>query len=213
MSPRAGVLTFVAVCLAVLALGAAPIQEGPRHPLADPASFNETAPESYRAIFQSSAGMFIVQVQRAWAPYGADRFYNLVKRGFYDECRFFRVIKGFAAQFGIHGNPAVAAAWVNATLPPDRARLSNTRGRVTFAMAGRPDTRSTQVFINLGDNSRLDIDGFAPIGEIVTSMVLVDRIFSQYGEGADQGRIQMEGNAFLTKYMPRLDYVIKATIE
>jgi peptidyl-prolyl cis-trans isomerase A (cyclophilin A) len=211
MRPDAPLAVVAAV--AVLAVGVPAQQPAPVAPdLTNLAAFTERAPEMYTTLFDTSAGMFTVRVTRAWAPHGADRFYNLVKRGFYDDCRFFRVVPTFVAQFGIHGDPAVTAAWRDAALPPDRPRQSNTRGRVTFAMGRLADSRTTQVFINLGDNQRLDIDGFAPFGEVTSSMVLVDRIFSGYGEGADQGRIMDEGHAFLLKYLPRLDYIKSAEI-
>ncbi len=181
--------------------------------LLNPSALTEEAPPIFTTLFDTTAGMFVIRVHRAWAPNGADRFYNLVKAGFYENCRFFRVVPEFVAQFGIHGDPAVSEAWSRATIPPDRARLSNTRGRVTFAMGRLADTRTTQVFINFGDNSNLDMDGFAPFGEIMSSMVLVERIYSRYGEGPDQSRILKEGNAFLIKYLPRLDYIRKVTIE
>jgi peptidyl-prolyl cis-trans isomerase A (cyclophilin A) len=180
--------------------------------LTNPAAFKDTAPALYRVLIDTSAGMAVILVHRDWAPHGADRFYALVKHGFYDGCRFFRVVPKFAAQFGIHGTPAVAAAWSRANLPVDRARQSNTRGRVTFAMAS-PDTRTTQVFINYGDNSKLDVDGFAPFGEVISSMIILEQIFDGYGEGPDQTRIQMEGNAFLMKEFPGLSYIRRATIE
>lgn len=183
----------------------------PAH-LLDPSALTERAPDTYRAMFTTSAGIFVIRVTRAWAPHGADRFYNLVKAGFYDENRFFRVVKDFVAQWGIHGDPAVSAAWERATIPVDRAIMSNTRGRVTFAQGNLASSRTTQVFINLKDNSRLDISSFAPIGEVVTSMVLVERLFHQYGEDVDQGAILAGGNALLTRAFPRLDYIRTATI-
>jgi peptidyl-prolyl cis-trans isomerase A (cyclophilin A) len=198
-----------------LALGAIALQgqSPPDSRLLDPASLTETAPPEYTAMFQTTAGAFVIRVHRNWAPHGADRFYNLIKAGFYDQCRFFRVVPKFAIQWGIHGDPAVSAAWNRATLPIDRAISSNRRGRVTFAMGTLANTRTTQVFINLGDNSKLDIDGFAPFGEVTSSMLLVERIYHEYGDGIDQGMIQLNGNAFLTKFYPRLDYIKKATIE
>lgn len=158
-------------------------------------------------------------MQRAWAPHGADRFYNLVKNGFYDDARFFRVISGFMVQFGIHGDPAVSAVWQGARLPRDPVKQSNKRGYITYAMGASPDTRTTQVFINFADNSNLDSMGFAPFGRVVSGMDVVDKIYSDYGEGAPrgrgpgQGRIQMEGNAYLAKEFPKLDSIKKATIE
>jgi peptidyl-prolyl cis-trans isomerase A (cyclophilin A) len=162
--------------------------------------------------------VFVVEVTRAWAPKGADRFYNLVKNGFYDNVRFFRVVSGFMVQFGIHGDPGIMARWRTAQIGDDPVTQSNTRGMITFATAG-PNTRTSQVFINFGDNSQLDKMGFAPFGRIVSGMNVVDSINAEYGEGAprgrgpDQSRIQNEGNAYLAKDFPRLDYIRKATIE
>jgi peptidyl-prolyl cis-trans isomerase A (cyclophilin A) len=186
--------------------------------LTNPAGLKERAPATYKARFDTSKGAFVIEVQRDWAPNGADRFYNLVKNGFYDGARFFRVLDGFMAQFGVNGDPKISAAWRPARIPDDSVKQSNTRGFVTYAMAG-PNTRTTQIFINYGDNSRLDRDGFAPFGRVVSGMKSVDSLFNGYGEGPprgngpDQGRVQMEGNAYLAKAFPKLDFVKKATIE
>jgi peptidyl-prolyl cis-trans isomerase A (cyclophilin A) len=186
--------------------------------LADPASLREQAPATYKAKFDTSKGVFVVEVHRDWAPNGADRFYNLVKHGFYDNVRFFRVISGFMVQFGINGDPKLSAQWRGARIKDDPVKQSNKRGMITYAMAG-PDTRTSQVFINFADNSSLDRQGFSPFGRVVSGMNVVDALHAEYGEGAprgrgpDQGRIQMEGNAYLTKEFGRLDYVKKATIE
>lgn len=177
----------------------------------------DVGPATYRARFETSAGTFVVEVQRDWAPQGADRFYDLVKSGYYDGQRFFRVLSGFMAQFGIHGDPKVSASWRERRILDDPVKGSNTRGMVSFATAG-PNTRTTQVFINYGDNSSLDGMGFAPFGRVVEGMEVVDKLFAGYGEGAprghgpDQGRIQSEGNAYLEHDFPKLDYVKKATI-
>jgi peptidyl-prolyl cis-trans isomerase A (cyclophilin A) len=185
--------------------------------LAKPAGLTEQAPSTFKANFDTSQGTFVIEVTRAWAPNGADRFYNLVKNGFYDDVRFFRVIPNFMAQFGIHGTPSVAAAWRNAQIKDDPVKESNRRGYVTFATAG-PNTRTTQLFINFGDNGALDKQGFAPFGRVTSGMDIVDKIYSGYGEGAprgkgpEQGRVQSEGNAYLTKDFPRLDYIKSATI-
>jgi len=185
--------------------------------LSNPAALVEQAPASYKVRFDTSKGAFVIQVDRAWAPHGADRFYNLVKHGFYDNDRFFRVISGFMVQFGINGDPHVSARWREANIPDDPVKMSNKRGMITFATAG-PNTRTTQVFINFGDNANLDGMGFAPFGQVVSGMDVVDRINAEYGEGAprgrgpEQGRLQMEGNAYLAKGFPRMDYVKKATI-
>ena len=199
-----------------LALFAAPALA--QSPLANPALLREQAPAIYKARFDTSKGTFVVEVTRAWAPKGADRFYNLVKNGFYDNVRFFRVISGFMVQFGINGDPAIMAGWRSAQISDDPVAQSNTRGTITFATAG-PNTRTSQVFINFADNSRLDQSGFAPFGRVVSGMNVVDALNAEYGEGAprgrgpDQSRLQNEGNAYLAKEFPRMDYIKKATIE
>ncbi len=180
--------------------------------LTNPAALNEKAPDTYKAKFETSKGDFVVEVTRAWAPHGADRFYNLVKNGFYDEDRFFRVVPGFMVQFGINGDPAVARAWRTATIPDDPVKQSNKRGYITFATSG-PNSRTTQVFINFADNAGLDRQGFAPFGQVTSGMDVVDKINSSYGESPSQQHIQMEGNAYLNKEFPKLDYVKKATIQ
>ena len=185
--------------------------------LADPAALNEQAPPKYSVKFETTKGAFVVDVTRDWAPQGADRFYNLVKNGFYDNVRFFRVISGFMVQFGINGDPGVMPRWRAAQISDDPVSQSNTRGMITFAMAG-PNTRTSQVFINFGDNSQLDRMGFAPFGRVMSGMNVVDLINAEYGEGAprgkgpEQGRIQAEGNAYLMKEFPKLDYIKSATI-
>jgi peptidyl-prolyl cis-trans isomerase A (cyclophilin A) len=187
--------------------------------LTNPSALRETAPATYKARFDTSKGAFVVEVHRDWAPNGADRFYNLVKNGFYDGTRFFRVIEGFMVQFGINGEPNISASWREARIPDDPVRQSNRRGFITYAMAG-PNTRTSQVFINFGDNSSLDRQGFSPFGQVVGGgMKVVDSLYNGYGEGApngrgpDQGRLQMEGNAYLAKSFPRMDFIKKATIE
>jgi peptidyl-prolyl cis-trans isomerase A (cyclophilin A) len=157
-------------------------------------------------------------VTRDWAPNGADRFYNLVKNGFYDNVRFFRVISGFMVQFGIHGDPKTSAPWREARIADDPVKQSNKRGYITYAMAG-PNTRTSQVFINFADNANLDNSGFSPFGRVISGMDVVDKLNAEYGEGAprgrgpDQGRIQQEGNAYLQRDFGKLDFVKKATIE
>ena len=186
--------------------------------LSNPAALTEQAPATYKAKFETSKGTFVIQVTRAFAPVGADRFYNLVKNGFFDDTRFFRNISGFMVQFGLNGDPAINAKWRVARIQDDKVAQHNTRGMITFATSG-PNARTTQVFINFADNSQLDGMGFAPFGKIVSGMDVVDKLYSGYGEGApngsgpDQNRIQMEGNAYLTKSFSKLDYVKKATIE
>jgi peptidyl-prolyl cis-trans isomerase A (cyclophilin A) len=185
--------------------------------LRNPPALKEQAPATFRADVDTSKGRFTIQVTRAWAPLGADRFYNLVKNGFYDDVRFFRVIDGFMAQIGIHGNPTIAKAWMNARIQDDPVKQSNRRGFASFATGG-PNTRTTQFFINYRDNTNLDKLGFAPFGEVVSGMDVVDKLYTGYGEGApsgkgpDQARTQAEGNAYLNKDFPRLDFIKAATI-
>jgi peptidyl-prolyl cis-trans isomerase A (cyclophilin A) len=185
--------------------------------LGNPAALNEQAPPVYKVNVDTSRGRFVLEVHRDWAPIGADRFYNLVKNGFYDNARFFRVISGFMVQFGINGDPKVSAVWREANIKDDPVRQSNQRGSISFATAG-PNTRTTQVFINFADNRALDRMGFAPFGRVASGMDTVDALYSGYGEGApsgngpDQQRLQSEGNAYLTQSFAKLDYIKKATI-
>ena len=211
MTSRRLILTLVLALFAAPAFAQAPN-------LANPAALNEQAPASYKVKFDTTKGAFVIQVTRAWAPHGADRFYNLVKNGFYDNVRFFRVISGFMVQFGINGDPQLSARWRAASIPDDPVTQSNKRGMITFATAG-PNTRTTQVFINFADNTNLDGMGFAPFGRIASGMNVVDAINAEYGEGAprgrgpDQGKLQNEGNAYLAREFSRMDYIKKATIE
>jgi peptidyl-prolyl cis-trans isomerase A (cyclophilin A) len=185
--------------------------------LKDPAKANEQAPAKFTVKLQTTAGDILIDVDRSWAPVGADRIYNLVKAGYYDDVAFFRVISGFMAQVGIHGDPEVNKVWRNARIQDDPVKQSNTRGMVSFATAG-PNTRTTQFFINFGNNARLDGMGFAPFGK-VRNMEVVDKLHSGYGEGApngkgpEQGRIQGEGNKYLKADFPNLSWIKKATIE
>lgn len=184
---------------------------------ADP-GFAAPAPDSFRVRFATTEGEFVVAVHRAWAPLGTDRFYNLVRSGYYDGVRFFRVIPNFMAQFGIHGDTAVTAAWRERRIPDDPVRRTNIRGMVTFATAG-PGTRTTQIFINYGNNDRLDAMGFAPFGQVVEGMDVVDKLYGEYGEGApagrgpDQFRLNVEGEKYLARQFPRLDKINRATVE
>src|SRR6185503_5259027 len=166
-----------------VALGA----QADKSKLTNPSALTEQAPATYKANFVTTQGTFVITVTRSWAPIGADRFYNLVKNGYFDDIRFFRVVPGFMAQFGIHGTPAVSAAWQGARLKDDPVTKSNTRGMVTFATAG-PNTRTTQLFINFGNNAGLDKQGFAPFGEVTKGMDVVDKIYNGYGEGAPRGK-------------------------
>ncbi len=181
--------------------------------LKNPSALKERPPAVYKVKFDTSAGMLELEVHTDWAPTGADRFYNLVKNGYYDGCRFFRVVPGFVVQFGINGDPAIQRNWENANIPDDPVKQGNTRGFVSFAKSAAPNSRTTQAFINFKDNSSLNRQGFAPFGKVVSGMDIVDKINSEYGQKPDQGRIQAEGNAYLTKNFPKLDYIKKATIE
>jgi peptidyl-prolyl cis-trans isomerase A (cyclophilin A) len=216
---------LTALVALTLALGTFAVMTGaqqapspqPKKDLTNPKLFTEKAPDVYLAQFDTSVGTFIVRVTRNWAPNGADRFYNLVKSGFYDECRFFRVVPTVLVQFGINGDPAVSSAWEKAYIKQDRARMSNTRGRLSFAAASTAqasdqDTRATQVFINYGDNNKMDLEGFAAFGQVITSMVMVERIFDKYGEGPDPALLMSQGNAWLIQAAPQMDYIKTATI-
>ena len=191
----------------------------PVPPLLNPAGLEMSAPAParYKALFETSQGDFVIEVNREWAPLGADRFYNLVRNGFFDDARFFRALPNFVVQFGISGDTLVTAALDGARIQDDPVVETNARGTITFAMAG-PNTRTTQVFINLANNNRLDTMGFAPFGRVVGGMDTVDALHSGYGEGApmgrgpDQDRIKAEGNAYLESGFPELDYVYKARI-
>jgi peptidyl-prolyl cis-trans isomerase A (cyclophilin A) len=186
--------------------------------LLDPSLATERAPDLYKVKMETTAGELVIEVHRDWAPRGADRFYNLVKIGYFDDVAFYRVLSGFMAQVGMHGDPRVSAAWLNANIQDDPVKKSNTRAMVTFAMGGQPNTRSAQIFINYGDNSYLDKSGFAPFGQVVEGFESAEALYSGYGEGAPQGRgpsqtrIYRSGNDYLKGEFPKLDYIVKTTI-
>jgi peptidyl-prolyl cis-trans isomerase A (cyclophilin A) len=179
--------------------------------LLKPATMRARAPEAYKVKLTTTKGDIIVEVTRAWAPLGADRFYNLVRGGFYKDAAFFRVLPRFVAQFGIPARPDVAAAWDHAYIIDDRVTQSNKRGTLTFATAG-PNTRTTQIFINYSDNAGLDGQGFSPFGQITEGLEVADKFFSGYGESPDQGRITAFGKAYLDKSFPNLDRIISAVV-
>jgi peptidyl-prolyl cis-trans isomerase A (cyclophilin A) len=200
------------LCATVLAQTSEPKKAAPAKPnLLEPSTMTAKAPETFQAKFVTTKGSFTVTVTRSWAPRAADRFYNLVRAGFFTDAAFFRVISGFMAQFGISARPEVAKAWQPARIPDDPVMQSNTRGRITFATAG-PNTRTTQLFINFGNNAGLDGQGFAPFGEVTEGMEVVDMIYSAYGEQPNQGAIQAEGKAYLDKNFPKLDHIISASV-
>lgn len=183
----------------------------------DPKTPNpESVPEKFQVKLETSKGDVLIEVTRAWSPNGAARFFDAVKAGFYDECRFFRVLPGFMVQWGINGSPKVQSKWKNAEIKDDKVpakdRVSNTRGFITFAKSGKPHSRTTQLFINYGDNARLDADGFTPFGKVIEGMEIVDKINSKYRERPDQGAVQAEGNEYLNQEFPGLDFIKKATI-
>jgi len=185
----------------------------PKHPL-----WSRPAPEVYRVQIDTTKGKFVMEVTRSLAPRGADRFYHLVETGFYDGSRLYRVIQGRFVQFGIAGLPAIAAVWQNERFPDDPVRASNVRGTFAYAMTG-PDARTTQIYINTGDQTRQDADGFAPFGKVTEGMDVVDRLYAEYGEKSGggmragrQGKLFEEGNAYLDREFPLLDKLLKATI-
>ena len=208
-----------ALILAILLVcGCSRQPESAKQESASALSSDEHAPDSYKVRLDTSKGTFVITVYRSWAPLGADRFYTLVKSGFFNGARFFRVLPGFVVQFGIAGDPAMTAKWRNANLQDDPVTQSNRRGTLSFATGG-PNTRTTQVFINLADNSSLDAKDFSPFGAVSEGMNVVDQLYSGYGEGAPQGtgpsqpQAESEGNRYFERDFPKLDYIQKATIE
>jgi peptidyl-prolyl cis-trans isomerase A (cyclophilin A) len=180
--------------------------------LLTPAALSETAPATYKVNLDTSKGLIVIDVTRAWAPLAADRFYNLVKNGFYNEARFFRVIPNFMAQVGINANPAVTRAWAGTPMKDEPTKQSNKKGFVTFARTGAPNSRGTQFFINYKDNSYLDASGFAAFGQVSKGMEIAEAINAQYAERPSQGSITNEGNAYLNREFPKLDFIKTATI-
>ncbi len=208
--------TLATLILIAASLRAAPANEALRNP--ETAFWKKKAPAVFRVRFLTSAGSFVVEARRAWAPLGVDRFYNLVRAGFFDDSRFYRVRAGFIAQFGIAGDPAVARTWRDRTIADDPVAGTNTKGHLAFAMTGK-DTRTTQIYISLADNSRLDKDGFAAFAEVVDGIEVVDRIYCGYGEesgggmrGGKQAKLFEDGNAHLDREYPRLDRLIRARV-
>jgi peptidyl-prolyl cis-trans isomerase A (cyclophilin A) len=211
------ILTLAVSAALVLALiGCSPSDENKIGPAK---AIQEPVPDVFHVKLDTSKGSIDIEVHRDWAPAGAARFFQLVKSGFYDGARFFRVVRGFVVQFGINGDPRTDAMWANSTLPDDPVKQHNVKGAVTFAMRG-PNTRGTQLFINLADNRKsLDSQGFAPIGKVVDGMSVVESLYGFYGDmppngqGPDPNRIQREGNDYLDSHFPRLDSIKKATAQ
>jgi peptidyl-prolyl cis-trans isomerase A (cyclophilin A) len=191
----------------------APAPAKPEPKKAAASALPDKAPAVYKVNMETSKGLVVMECHKAWSPKGADHFYDLVKLHFYDDVRFFRVIRGFMAQFGMNGTPATNATWANANILDDPpAGQHNTRGMVSYGRTGAPNSRSTQLFINFADNSRLDGMGFTPVCTVTTGMDAVDQLWAGYGEAPDQGRIGAEGNKYLSAQFPHLDYIRKATI-
>lgn len=212
---------LLAVCLALVGCGpSTPLQDSgseevrraPALPGEDGGSTGNRAPDQYQVKFETTKGDIVVDVTRAWSPNGADRFYELVQSGFYDDAKFFRVVPGFMVQFGIAADPAVMSQWRDKTIRDDSVVKSNKRGYVTFAKTGAPHSRSTQVFINYGDNEFLDQDNFSPFGIVTAGMDVAEAINSEYAERPNQGRIQEQGNKYLNATFPRMDGIVKATV-
>jgi peptidyl-prolyl cis-trans isomerase A (cyclophilin A) len=183
-----------------------------------PSTSTPPAPDVSDVAIETTAGTFVVEVRRAWAPIGADRFLELVRQGFFDDSRVFRVRAGYIAQFGVAGDPRVAQAWRDRVMPDDSVRQSNRRGTIAYAMTG-PGTRTTQLYVNLADNVQLDAQGFAPIGRVVQGMDVVDRLYAGYGESSGGGMragkqdsLFLQGNAWLDRAFPRLDHIIRARV-
>ena len=180
--------------------------------LLHPDTLKAKAPETFQVTFHTTKGDFVVDVTRSWAPLGADRFYNLVKHGFFNGAPFFRVVPGFVVQFGLGANPAVNKVWADADIKDDPVTQHNVPGSLVFATAG-PNTRTTQLFINLGDNSSsLDRQGFAPFGKVISGMDVVQKIYPGYGERPDQGMLTSQGSAYFSKAFPNLDLINSTTI-
>lgn len=207
-------ILFVAAALAALTGCSAP-----KPPEPEVKRERKPAPDTFKVRFETSKGPVVLQIHKDWAPNGVERFHELVTSGFFTNARFFRAIEGFMVQFGINADPKMSMLWQTAMIPDDPVKQSNTKGRITFAKRGVPNSRTTQLFINLANNARLDETGFAPIGEVVEGMEIVESLYTGYGEGEPRGHgpsqdhIQTQGNAYLEQYFPRLDYIKKASVE
>lgn len=199
----------LAACAALVACGT---KGSESTPAANPAKSAAPAPDTFRVAFETSKGPFTIEVDRALAPIGADRFYELVKSGYFTNAYFFRVVPGFVAQFGMNADPKVNAEWAAKTIQDDSVRTTNARGTIVFAQTNAPNSRANQFFINLVDNGRLDAMRFAPFGRVIDGMAVVDSLYSGYGEAPNQQQIGAEGNVYLKANFPKLDYIKTATI-
>ncbi len=192
---------------------AAPASHTAGQALLHPALLKAKAPDSFKVRFTTTKGDFVVEVHRDWSPLGADRFYNLVKNGFFTDAAFFRVVQGFVVQFGLHANPAINGAWKEANIQDDPVTQTNAKGSLTFATAG-PNTRTTQLFIEIwARNNRLDGMGFSPFGNVIEGMDVVEQLYAGYGEAPDQGQITGVGKPYLDQNFPLLDKIKLAKIE
>lgn len=220
MDPLVSRLRTTAFLISLALLASCATRRTPRaallHPT--PTALGVRAPDLFQVRLETSAGPVTLMVHRDWAPIGADRFYYLVRNAFFDGARFFRVHAGFVAQFGLNGDPAIIAAWKHRTIPDDPVRVSNRRGTLAYAMTG-PNTRTTQIYVNLADNPRLDAQGFAPFAEVTSGMDVILRLYSGYGESSGgglragkQAPIEAGGNAYLTREFPKLDYIERAVV-
>lgn len=214
-------LGLLGACARVGGVPATPASRVGRALLLDTAAahWSLPAPAVYRVRVETTKGPFVLEITRAWAPRGADRFYQLVTAGYFDDTRFSRVVPKFIAQFGVSGDSAINARWAGRTFPDDSVRQSNVRGTIAFAMTG-PNARTTQLFVSVVDNSRLDVQGFAPIGRVVQGMNVVDSLYSGYGENSGggvragkQAALMNGGNAYADREFPKLDHLIRAFVE
>lgn len=214
---RISLLSFLALVVACSGQETPPADTAtPAPPAATPSATPavDPAPAEFRVRLETSKGPIVIAVHRDWSPNGVDRFHHLVQTGFYDDVRFFRVVPGFVVQFGMHGDPARNAEWANNNLLDEPVKQPNRRGTITYAKTMMPNTRSSQLFINLGDNSMLDAQGFAPFGEVVEGMDVVEKLNAEYGGAPSnrQGEIAAEGNAFLNREYPKLDFIRTAKV-
>ena len=205
------IATVLSLCMIAIGCSRDSSQQRSDSAAPAPSSAAPAAPDSFRVAFETTRGSFVVDVFRAWSPRGVDRFHQLVNAGYFTDVAFIRVLPGFVAQFGMHGDPAVNRRWEGSPILDDAVVQSNKRGTIVFATSG-PNTRGNQFFINYGDNARLDGMGFSPFGRVVDGMSVVDSIYAGYGETPDQARVGAEGNAYLKQQFPRLDYIKSAKI-
>jgi peptidyl-prolyl cis-trans isomerase A (cyclophilin A) len=211
MKPKDLVTTLLASVIAIACAKDSPPPQRSDSASPAPPGTATRAPDSFRVAFETTRGNFVVEVFRNWSPRGVDRFHELVTSGYFTDVAFFRVLPGFVAQFGMHGDPALNQRWKERSIPDDPVAQSNKRGTIVFATAG-PNTRGNQFFINFADNTPLDAQGFSPFGRVVEGMNVVDSIYAGYGESPDQSRIASEGNAYLKREFPRLDYIKSARV-